>query len=310
MQRAAFKLFVEVAELGSLSKVAVLRNTVQSNVSRQLAELEKTCGGRLFQRTGRGVTLTELGERIMPRVRSWLIETDQLMSDIKTTAGMPIGEVRIGILPSTAHPLITTLYDRLRERFPDIRLSVREGMGAEVDAWIDNGRVDLAIVFRNARVAGNDEKCLATINTYLVSGITDPLTRGATVECAALHQLPLILPCRPSRWRDVLDDMFRRKGIAFGTIMEADSLTIQREVAARGTFYAVLGPYAIAQDVRAGKLQASRLAHPNLKRFVTLATAKHGPLTPAARIVSKLIQEISVELGTQGLFSDTDIGVP
>ena len=38
MEREAFKLFIEVAELGSISRVAALRQTVQSNVSRQIAE--------------------------------------------------------------------------------------------------------------------------------------------------------------------------------------------------------------------------------------------------------------------------------
>ncbi|WP_310085438.1 LysR family transcriptional regulator [Paraburkholderia phenoliruptrix] len=55
MERKASKLFIEVAELGSISRVAALRQTVQSNVSSQIAEFERECGGRLFERTGRGV---------------------------------------------------------------------------------------------------------------------------------------------------------------------------------------------------------------------------------------------------------------
>eukprot|EP01042_Synura_sphagnicola_P013394 gene13394-17001_t len=105
MHYALLKLFVEVAELGSLTKVALTHGSTQSHISRQISELERECGGRLFQRTGRGVVLTELGERIEPKVRNWLSETDQLVSDIKSTAGTPIGSVRIGIMPSTAHPL-------------------------------------------------------------------------------------------------------------------------------------------------------------------------------------------------------------
>ena len=61
MDYAAWKLFTEAAELGSLSKVAVAYGTSQPHISRQISELEHACGGRLFQRTGRGVLLTELG---------------------------------------------------------------------------------------------------------------------------------------------------------------------------------------------------------------------------------------------------------
>ena len=57
------RLFLEVAEAGSLSKVAARRQTVQSHVSRQITDFETECGGRLFRRTGRGVVLTELVQK-------------------------------------------------------------------------------------------------------------------------------------------------------------------------------------------------------------------------------------------------------
>ena len=72
MDYAAWKLFVDAVEYGSLSKVALAYGTSQPHVSRQIGELEQECGGRLFERTGRGVVLTELGQRIAPKVRAWL----------------------------------------------------------------------------------------------------------------------------------------------------------------------------------------------------------------------------------------------
>ncbi|MFZ0836678.1 MAG: LysR family transcriptional regulator, partial [Xanthobacteraceae bacterium] len=61
MDYPTWKLFTDAAELGSLSKVAVAYGTTQPHISRRIIELERECGGRLFQRTGRGVVLTELG---------------------------------------------------------------------------------------------------------------------------------------------------------------------------------------------------------------------------------------------------------
>jgi DNA-binding transcriptional LysR family regulator len=95
MDYGGWKLFIDAIELGSLSKVAIAYGTSQPHVSRQVSELERECGGRLFQRTGRGVVLTELGERVAPKVRAWLASTDQLANDIHTTAGKPIGRVRL-----------------------------------------------------------------------------------------------------------------------------------------------------------------------------------------------------------------------
>ena len=118
MEYAAWKLFIDAAELGSLSKVAVAYGTSQPHISRQIGELEQECGGRLFERTGRGVVLTELGQRIAPKVRAWMASTDELANDVRTSAGTPIGKVRIGSLPSTAHPLVSTLYQATEGTIP------------------------------------------------------------------------------------------------------------------------------------------------------------------------------------------------
>ncbi|MGB8892718.1 MAG: LysR family transcriptional regulator, partial [Pseudolabrys sp.] len=82
MDYGAWKLFIDAAELGSLSKVALAYGTSQPHISRQISELEQECGGRLFQRTGRGVVLTELGQRVAPKVRAWMANTDQLANDV------------------------------------------------------------------------------------------------------------------------------------------------------------------------------------------------------------------------------------
>src|SRR5262245_43857852 len=157
MDYAAWKLFIDAAELGSLSKVAVAYGTSQPHISRRLGELEQECGARLFQRTGRGVVLTELGQRVAPKVRTWLASTDQLANDIHATAGKPIGKVRLGILPSTAHPLGSTLYYRVRERYPLVQLSVREGQGAQLERWLEDGSLDLAILFRQSPTPRNGD---------------------------------------------------------------------------------------------------------------------------------------------------------
>ena len=77
-------------------------------------------------------------------------------------------------------------------------------------------------------------------------------------------------------------------------------MIIQREIAAKGGTYTILGPYAMMEDVRVGRLQASRIVEPDLKRFVTLAMPKKGPLTLACRVVAQLIQQTARELESEG----------
>ena len=290
------RLFLEVAELGSFSKVAAQRSTVQSHISRQISHFETSCGGALFRRTGRGVVLTEFGELVQQRVRVWLKDSEEMFAEIKQTANAPMGEVKMGVLPSAAHPLMTHVFKKLHREYPKIKLNIREGQGSELDALLDTGVVDMAILFRYKKPSGHDETLLATASTYLVSSPGLSLTYSETVDFKRLEGLPLVLPRRPSHWRSILDETARSKGFSLISEVEADSLRVQKEIiAANPHMYALLGPFSIDDELKMGKLQAAKVTGPDLKRFVTLALPKQGLFTEASRIVSKLIQETVAE---------------
>ena len=293
MEYAAWKLFIDAAELGSLSKVALAYGTSQPHISRQISELEQECGGRLFQRTGRGVVLTELGHRIAPKVRAWMASTDELANDVRTSAGTPIGKVRVGSLPSTAHPLVSTLHKRLKERYPLIQLAVREGQGAQLETWLEDGSVDLAILYRTSKSPKNGDIYLVETSTYLVGAAGDPLTSRPTVRFSALHNLPLVLFCRPSSWRNQLEQISAERKVSLNVALEADSLSLQTHIASQGGIYALLGPYAVAAASRDRRLQSSKLVDPVVTRHIALAMSRHGNLTLACRTVMQLAQDIA-----------------
>lgn len=293
MDYAAWKLFIDAAELGSLSKAAVAYGTSQPHISRQIGELEHACGGRLFQRTGRGVLLTELGQRIAPKVRAWLASTQQLANDVRTSAGTPIGKVRLGSLPSTAHPLVSTLYKRLKERFPLIQLAVREGQGAQLETWLEDGSVDLALLYRTSPSPRNGDTYLVETSTYLVSAAGDRLTSRPTVPFSALHNLPLVLFCRPSSWRNHIEQLSTEHGVTLNVALEADSLSLQTHIVAEGGIYALLGPYAITAASKDCRLQSSKLVDPVVSRHIALAMSRHGQLTLACRTVMQIARDIA-----------------
>lgn len=309
MDYAAWKLFIDAADIGSLSKVAVTYGTSQPHISRQIGELEHQCGGRLFERTGRGVVLTELGQRITPQIRAWLANTEQLFNDVRTSAGTPIGKVRIGSLPSTTYPLVTTLYKHLKAQYPLIQLAVHEGQGAQLETWLEDGSVDLAILYRTSPSPSNSDIYLIETPTYLVSAEGDRLTARPTVQFSMLHNLPLVLFCRPSSWRNRLEQLANENGISLNIALEADSLRMQTHVVADGGIYALLGPYAIDAASKNCRLQSSKLVDPVVSRHIALAMSRHGQLTLACRTVMQVMREIT-KSGATGLRRSINAPVP
>ena len=295
MDPATWKVFIDAAEFGSLSKVAVTHGTSQPQISRLINDLEQECGGRLFRRTGRGVLLTELGERIAPRIRAWLASTEELANDIRTAAGTPIGQVRIGSLPSTAYPLLTTVFMRLKREFPLVQMAVREGQGAQLETWLDDGSVDLAILFRMSPAPRNGDIYLFEAPTHLVSAAGDPLTKNPAVEFSVLDNLPLVQFCRPSAWRNHIEQIALEQRVSLNVVLEADSLSMQTNIVARGGTYALLGPLAVAAASRMLRLQSSRLVAPAVNRYVALAMSPRGKTTLACRTVMQMIREVATE---------------
>ncbi|CAN7731794.1 LysR substrate-binding domain-containing protein [Variovorax sp. LjRoot130] len=300
MNVATVRLFLEVLEAGSLSKVAARRQTVQSHISRQISDFEAGFGGPLFRRTGRGVEPTELGERAAVRLRSWLLETDRLAQELREESGKLLGEVRLGVIPSAAHPLMTRLFGRLQVEHPGIRLNIAEAQGTELNTMLDSGAVDMAILFRFNRPSGHEEKLLSVAHTYLIAAPGDELTKEPTVNFSRLSGLRLVLPRRPSHWRNALDEAARSLGFTLMPVAEVDSLTMQKELVAHTAgLYSMMGPYSIAEELQRGRLQASKLVKPDLFRHVTLAFPKQGKLSPASRMVAEIIQQLVNAWGGQ-----------
>ena len=289
---ARLDLFAHVAHLGSLTKVAVARSGTQSAISRQIAALERECGGRLFYRTGRGVALTQLGERMLRRVKAILEQTELLSEEIGDSAGVPSGEVRIGTLPSLYKSLIWPLFLSVSERYPSIRLRIFEGSGGQIDEWLSNGYVDIGLPYRyGGRMPRGVERLIAA-DSYLIGPNADRLTADKSVDFSTLDGRPMVLPGAPSSMRVSLDQIAKRKGIKLNVVLDADSLQIQKEIVLERRGYTVLPRHAVLAELQSGTLQAARIINPVVGRTVVLATSTARPVSLASREVAKLVREI------------------
>lgn len=294
MELSDIRLVVEIADCGSLTRTATLRGTTQSALSRQLSNLERKWGGRLFYRTGRGVVLTELGVRILPRLKILVAEARQLQEEMSSEATLLTGNVRIGLIPSTPYHLIYTLLKRVRKRYPAVKVSVLEGSGGQLEEWLATGEVGIATLFRHGhRAIGMHEELLSTIDTYLVGPMHDRITKSPTVNFSQLAGLPLVLSSAPSGLRGTLEQIALRKGIALTVVVETNSLQLHRDLVTHGGCYTILSSYGIQQDSRSKRLQTSRIVNPQVNRFMTLATTSKRPLSIAEREVAVLLRQLA-----------------
>jgi LysR family nitrogen assimilation transcriptional regulator len=280
------EIFVCVSQLGNLTKAAVALDTLPSIVSRQVAALERTCEGKLFHRTGRGMALTDLGERLLPRAEATLAEYHNLQAEIKSQQGVISGDVRIGLVPSLAQAVSAALFRTTQKLYPAVKLTIMEGVSAQLDKWRSNDELDITILFRAGHTELRREDSLGSVDTYLVGARGDVLTAGAAVRFRELSGLPLVLASAPNGLRADVEKQAQRLGIELSIVLETNSLAVQTELAARGGAYTIMAGHAASQRLSAG-LQASRIIEPHIERTIALGIASHRPASDATRHIAR-----------------------
>ena len=137
---------VALHDVGHFGRAAESCYVTQSSLSAGVRELETLVGAVLVERTRRAVRFTPLGERVVAKARRVLREAEEL-SDLVRAAGKPLaGELRMGVIPTIAPFLLPRLLPELRERFPDLRLYLREETSQAACDGLHRGQLDCVLL--------------------------------------------------------------------------------------------------------------------------------------------------------------------
>jgi LysR family nitrogen assimilation transcriptional regulator len=93
---------------------------------------------------------------------------DQLRADVREDGGSEAGPVAIGLPTAIAAILAAPLFERTRKSFPGIRLQILDSLSGHIGEMLSQGRLDLAILFRNAESHGISVIPLFDEGLYLV----------------------------------------------------------------------------------------------------------------------------------------------
>ena len=117
---ANLESFVRSAEAGSFSSAARRLALTPAAVSRNVAQLERNLGVRLFQRSTRGLTLSEAGERFLRSVQGGLDSIQGAIADITVNAGQPAGVLKLNAAAGLGMDYLLPLMPAFLERYPAV----------------------------------------------------------------------------------------------------------------------------------------------------------------------------------------------
>ena len=139
------RAFVETADAGSLSRAARHLSLSQPSLTGQIQRLEAHLGTPLFDRHGRGVTLTEAGRALYPRARRILDEVRDTEDAMRRERLDGAGTLSIGAIPTVAPYVLPAAVQRLRARHTAMRVELREDYSAVLAKLLLDGALDVVI---------------------------------------------------------------------------------------------------------------------------------------------------------------------
>lgn len=287
--------FLAIAEAGSFTRAALQLRVAQPVLSREMAELERQLGAKLFHRHARGIKLSAVGDQFRARAKDILTQIKDIPHGLADANEEPVGTLSVGMPPSMGGFITGEAVKMYRARHPASRLNLSLLAGEECYERLVERHLDLAVIASRRGQRGVDLAPLLTddIGVYgahrLLEGIPD------IISAAELGRLPLMLAPAPSLIHDLLSTELTRKGLRLNITAEGN-LWATFECVRQGIGLAIFSECAKCMFDPAN-VRFVRIAVP--PGVWSIATLSYRPITPAAAAFSRILREVVVSQASQ-----------
>lgn len=192
MEIRVLKYFLKVTQEESITKAAEKLHTTQPNVSRQLNDLEKSIGKKLFERGSRKVTLTQEGLFLKKRAEEIIELTQRTEIDLQNFGQSVNGTVHVGAIESHLMHKIARCIIKLKEYYPHIKYDIFSGSVSEITDRLDKGLIDFAITIAPIDVHKYNYLKLSDTDSFgLLMGTDNPLAKKKVIQPQDINNYPV-----------------------------------------------------------------------------------------------------------------------
>lgn len=292
--------FLQIAELGSLSRAAERLNIAQPSLSRQMRLLEEELGTTLFTRNGRGMLLTDAGEQLRVRITGPLRQVGHALNEIRAMPSDASGSVILG-MPATAIAVLgEPLARRVAAYAPNVSLQLVEAGSGHLLDWIQRGLLDAAILYGPATPGGLNAAKLLEDDLVLVGPADAGLRADHPVQFARLGEVPLVLPGQIHGLRITIEAIAAKTRCALNVRMQVDSLQLIKDLVEAGMGYSVLPRAAVLRELAARRLFYAPIANPKVTRVLFFAMQSQVQSPRAVLQIEELVRREVANLSEDG----------
>jgi len=285
-----------VAELGSMAKASQQLGLSQPAISKAIADLERTVGATVLDRSSRGVELTSSGQLLVERTRVIFDEVRQGISDIDSISAPTCGEVRIGTTEALS-AVASEIINRLARKHPKISYFVTVGHNDALACELRERRIDVILTRWIKPLIAEDlvAKVLFESPVAVMAQRHHPLLRYKSLRLADLMTERWAMAPLDSFPGGVVAQIFARKKLALpAAIVTTASVYLRLNLLGSGRFLSMLPLELIRHPSNRTWLRALNVDLGDSSAPIALITIKKRANSGAVR----LFQEASIEMCT------------
>lgn len=290
MSVVRFEIISKVMELGSFTKAAEKLNMTQSAVSHAISSLETEWGVSLLIRDRRkGITLTEIGHKILPHIREVLNRIEKINQEIALATNLETGIIRIGTFASASSCLLPKLLSKFHKKHPKIEFKFYEGTYEEIIEWLYSGIIDIGFVVKGK--SNPDFELVPLLKDKMVVAFhpEHKFLHKETIDMNDLAQEPFIMPT--GMYQSHVEELFEEAKIKPPIRFEVhDCITIANMV--QEGLGVTIGPELFLktqQNIKTGKLNLTNY------RDVALACSTISEASPAVKEFLKVAKNVFID---------------
>lgn len=249
------KTFVRVAELKSFTKAAEKLNYVQSTVTAQIKQLEKELGYSLFDRIGKKISLTVMGERFLS-IAYELLKVSEKAENLNVDSSEIKGVLRVGVSESLLISVFNNLIPEFKAKFKNIDLRIRSGHTIDLLEQLKQNNLDLLFVSK-VKNADPDLKCYYARkeNSVFVSGTDYETISGKTISIDNIFKHNFIITEREGMYYSVLSKLAAECNASVKDWIEVDNILVIIELVKKGLGIGFLPEYLVSNEIKKGNLK-------------------------------------------------------
>ncbi|WP_321962106.1 LysR family transcriptional regulator [Paraburkholderia sp. J7] len=283
--------FAKVAELGHLGRASQALHITQPALSKCIDRLEENYGAALFERSGRGIRLTDAGRLLQQRAGLVERTLDETQREIASLGAGLAGLVKIGAAATIAEFIMPTVCRVLQEEAPAVVVELQIGMNDVLQDALRKRLLDVVI----GPLGGHDETLvqipIVADHVVVAASATHPLAgKRATLE--AMSRYGWVLPAQSVATRQWLEHAFASRGLPLprAAIMTSSIAALPRLIAETG-----LLSFISRRNLEAGRFTPALVELPNPETTMTrqfgVVHRNDGYLSPAARRIIDIVRE-------------------